>query len=332
MKGGGFRSGPAPVTRPSAGEAAMSKIHVLHESREWFRPLGTALDAFGLPHEEIFLDGGMVDLSAAPPAGIFFNRLSASAHTRQHPFAVDQARAILRWLEAHGRRVVNGVEALELAMSKAALIAALNAAGITTPRSRAVAGFEGLVEAARGFPGPFLVKPNRSGKGIGIELFADADELARRIDQESPPASVDGIYLIQEYLPPRDPFITRVEFVGGKPLYALRSDTRQGFNLCPADYCNLDAGKAQRFSIERDFDHPILRLYQSFLRGRGVEIAAIEFLVDRSGRPYTYDLNINTNYNAEAEAAAGVSGMRAIAEFLGRTLQAEAIETRASAA
>ena len=310
----------------------MSKIHILHESREWFRPLGAALDAVGLPHEEWFLDGGMVDLSAAPPAGIFFNRLSASAHTRQHPFAVDQARAILRWLEAHGRRVVNGVEALELAMSKAALIAALNAAGINTPRSRAVAGFEGLVEAARGFPGPFLVKPNRSGKGIGIELFADADELARRIDQESPPASVDGIFLIQEYLPPRDPFITRVEFVGGKPLYALRSDTRQGFNLCPADYCNLDAAKAQRFSIDRDFDHPILRLYQSFLRGRGIEIAAVEFLVDRSGRPYTYDLNINTNYNAEAEAAAGVSGMRAIAEFLGRTLAAEGVTARASAA
>src|SRR5260221_6437940 len=104
----------------------MSKIHVLHESREWFRPLGAALDALGLPHEEWFLDGGMVDLSATPPSGIFFNRLSASAHTRQHPFAVDHAHAILRWLEAHVRRLVNGVEALELAMSNAARIAVLN--------------------------------------------------------------------------------------------------------------------------------------------------------------------------------------------------------------
>ena len=273
----------------------------------------------------------MVDLSGPPPVGIYFNRLSASAHTRSHPFAVDQARATLRWLEAHGRRVINGVEALELAMSKAALIAALGAAGINTPRTRVVAGFEGLVGAAQGFPGPFLVKPNRSGKGIGIELFGDADELARRIDQESPPASVDGIFLIQEYVAPRDPFITRVEFVGGRPLYALRSDTRQGFNLCPADYCNLDAGKAQRFAIDRRFDHPILRLYQGFLRQRGIEVAAIEFLVDAGGRPYTYDLNINTNYNAEAEAEAGVSGMRAIAEFLGRTLAASA-PARASAA
>src|SRR5258707_249531 len=168
-------------------------------------------------------------------------------------------------------------------------------------------------------------------RSLGAALSADADELAGRIDQESPPASVDGIFLVQEYLPPRDPFIPRVEFVGGKPLYALRSDTRQGFNLCPADYCNLDAGKAHRFSIERDFDHPILRLYQRFLRGRGVEIAAIECLVERSGRPYTYDLNINTHYNAEAEAEAGVSGMRAIAEFLGRTL-ATVAPARATAA
>ena len=51
-----------------------------------------------------------------------------------------------------------------------------------------------------------------------------------------------------------------------------------------------------------------------------IEIAAIEFVVDVEGHTYTYDLNINTNYNQEAEQRAGISGMDAIARFLGREL------------
>ena len=111
-----------------------------------------------------------------------------------------------------------------------------------------------------------------------------------------------------------------------------REQEREGYSIPAQRKLLAEYARTRGFSIERDFDHPILRLYQSFLRGRGIEIAAVEFLVDRSGRPYTYDLNINTNYNAEAEAAAGVSGMRAIAEFLGRTLAAEGVTARASAA
>ena len=51
-----------------------------------------------------------------------------------------------------------------------------------------------------------------------------------------------------------------------------------------------------------------------------IHIAGIEFVVDREGVHYTYDINTNTNYNTEAEAKAGCSGMDVIAEYLGREL------------
>jgi len=38
--------------------------------------------------------------------------------------------------------------------------------------------------------------------------------------------------------------------------------------------------------------------------------------------PYTYDVNTNTNYNSQAEAESGRFGMRGIADYLGRELQA----------
>ncbi len=299
------------------------KVYVLHESPDWYRPLDAALEAAGVPHEEIFLDTGVVEVCATPPQGVFFNRLSGTAHTRGHTLAVEHARAVLRWLEAHGRRVVNGLEALELAMSKAALYTALNAFGIATPRSVAVIGLDRLEAAAAGFAGPFLVKPNRSGKGVGIQKFESRDELVRAVDSGEFSASADGCFVVQEYIQSPEPFITRCEFVGGSLVYALASRPDGGFNLCPTDVCRVPwpaADDGPRFRIREGFSHPIIATYERFLRHRGIEVAAMEFVTDEAGHPYTYDLNINTNYNADAERAAGKSAMRIIAAFLGAEL------------
>lgn len=300
----------------------MARVYVLHENPTWFVPLGAALDRQGVPYEEWFIDTGTIGLDLPPPEGVFFNRLSGSAHTRGHRLAVEHARVVLRWLERHGRRVVNRLDALELAMSKSALLSALAAAGIRTPRTVVAVGTERLVGAAASFSQPFLIKPNRSGKGIGIRYVEAGSRLDAALAAELATQSIDGIWLLQEYVPPADGFIDRLEFVGGELLYALRADAQSGFNLCPADDCPIPAaGRAgPRFSIRRDFTHPLVGLYRKFLRNHGVEVAAIEFLTDRHGVAYTYDLNINTNYNAGAEAAAGLSGMQAIAGFLGAEL------------
>ena len=77
---------------------------------------------------------------------------------------------------------------------------------------------------------------------------------------------------------------------------------------------------------------PIVERYRRFLADNGIGIAGIEFIVDRAGELYTYDVNTNTNYNGDAERAAGVSGMRAIAAYLGDELRAlDARRERAAA-
>jgi hypothetical protein len=297
----------------------MSKVYVLHESPDWYGPLDAALSEAGVPHGELFLNTGVVDVGTPPPPGVFFNRLSGTAHTRGHVLAVEHARTLLRWLENHGRRVVNGTEALELAMSKAALCGALASFGIATPRTVAVVGLNQLEGAVEAFEGSFLVKPNRSGKGVGIQKFDSRDELVRAVDSGEFSGSADGVVVVQEYIRSPEPFITRCEFVGGELVYALASRPDGGFNLCPTDICmvpGVPADDGPRFRIREGFSHPIIATYQRFLRQHGIEVAAVEFITDDAGRPFTYDLNINTNYNADAERAAGKSGMRAIARFL----------------
>ena len=316
-----------------AGKQTMPKIYVIHENDTWVEPLRTAFDELRLSFEEWFLSDGLLDLSATPPEGVFYNRMSASSHTRGHRYAAEYTAGVLAWLESHGRRVVNDSRALQLEISKIAQYAALARHGIRTPRTFAAVGRAHLIAAARQMIGPFITKHNRAGKGLGVHLFQDAAALEKHLGSPAFEDSVDGITLIQEYIQAPAPFITRVEFVGGRFLYAVRVDTSLGFELCPADVCQVgDAfcpvGEqasaplgAPRFRIIENFDHPIVERYRKFIGDNGIGIAGIEFITDRAGEIYTYDVNTNTNYNSDAEAAAGIHGMRAIASYLGDELR-----------
>jgi hypothetical protein len=310
----------------------MTRIHVLHENAEWLEPLARAFDRQGLPWRQWFLDGGVFDLSQPPPEGVFYNRMSASSHTRDHRYAAELTASVLAWLERHRRPVVNGGHALDLEISKARQMAALEMAGIRTPDTVVVAGKELLVAAARQrFPDmPFILKPNRGGKGQGVRLFHNADALADHLDGGDYEPPVDGLHLLQRYVQSPRPSITRAEFVGGRFLYAVEVDTRGGFELCPADACAVGemfcpagpaAGEpAAKFRIVDGIDPVLRRRYEAFLAENGIAVAGIEFIADAEGRRYTYDVNTNTNYNAEAEARAGRSGMDALARWLGAEL------------
>jgi len=305
----------------------MRRIYVIHENSAWVEPLRAALNELHLPFEEWFLDRGTLDLSQTPPEGVFYNRMSASSHTRDHRYAAEYTACVLAWLERHGRRVINTSRALQLEISKVAQYAALNALGIRTPRTIAAVGRAEILEAARRFDGPMIVKPNRGGKGLGVRLISNRTVLASYLDGPEFEPSIDGVTLVQEYIAAPEPYITRVEFVGGTFLYAVRVDTRQGFELCPADVC--DPGEAfcpagevppARFRVLERFDHPLIERHERFLQANGIHVAGIEFILGPDGQPYTYDVNTNTNYNAEAEAKASVSGMASIAAYLGREL------------
>ena len=304
-------------------------IHVIHENQAWLEPLARALGAEDLPWRDWFLDSGVFDLSRPPPEGVFYNRMSASSHTRDHRYAAELTAAVLAWLAGHGRRVVNGPRALDLEISKARQYAALEAAGIRTPRSVLVAGKERLVQAAHeNFAGkPFILKPNRGGKGLGVRLFLSPGALADHVAGAEYEPPVDGQHLLQQYVRSPAPFITRAEFIGGRFLYAVEVDTSDGFELCPADQCAAGdafcpAGEEPRarFMIIDGIDAGLKAKYEGFLAANDIEVAGIEFIRDAEGTAYTYDVNTNTNYNPEAEARAGRSAMRELARFLGAEL------------
>jgi hypothetical protein len=305
-------------------EQAPPKLYVLHENPEWYAPLAAAFDTAGLPHEQWLLGEAAVAISEPPPDGVFWSRMSASSHTRGHPFAKDQTRGVLAWLESHGRRVVNGRRVLDLEMSKVEQLTALRAAGFDVPRTIAVAGPRGLAAAAQQVPVPFISKHNQGGKGLGVRMFTTHQEFGDYLAGPGYEAPVDGITLLQEYLVASQPQVTRVEIVGNEFIYAITADTaRGGFQLCPADACAVDGqGSAQPslFALRDRYSDPIIDRYMEFAARHGIGIAGFEFIETADGRLVTYDINTTTNYNADIEAVAPRPALPAVAQYLGRLL------------
>lgn len=305
----------------------MKKIFIIHENDEWIIPLERELRKIKAPFEKWHMDTIILNKSNPPPLGVFYNRMSASSHTRGHRYTPEYTSTVLDWLEFYNRRVINNSRALNLELSKSLQYKELQKEGIKVPKTVFAKDKSQLLDLSKNFPLPFLTKHNRAGRGLGIKFFNEYSVFKEYIKSEDFEVSVDGITLLQEYIKPKTDTIIRTEFVNSKFLYAVQVDTSKGFELCPADDCNLEEvycpanATGNKFMILEKFSNPILAKYQKVIKNNNIEIAGIEFVEDKDKKLYTYDINTNTNYNSIAESLSDLRGMQSIACFLNRELK-----------
>jgi len=303
-------------------------IHIIHENQEWTEPLFQKLRDLDLPYEDWDMSHSIIDISAEPPKGVFYNRMSASSHTRGNRFAPETTVGLLAWLDSYNRHIINGRSALNLEISKLVQYASLKIVGLEVPSTVAVSQKEDIINGYNIISGHHIItKHNRAGKGLGVQLLKSKEAVIEYVNGDEYSESIDGITLVQKYIKPLDNTITRVEFIGGEFIYAVKVDTSDGFELCPADaceiggdFCPIDTNR-NTFEIDLDFEktdigkHTIPKLKQ-LMKNEGIEVAAFEFVCDQDLRPYFYDINTNTNYNRDAEKRANVSAMDTLARYL----------------
>ena len=305
-------------------------VNILFENPDWLPPLTTALSKAGFSDVNLVqLSNGLIESLAEPPQGIWINRISPSSHTRGNEYTVQLAREFLYWLEFHNRLVINGLNAFELEMSKFRQDLVLRKYGIKTPKTILSVGIHHLRTAAEKFDGPFLIKHNQGGKGLGIQLFQSHNDFVRFLDANLFEPSPDGKFILQEYIEPLEQKITRVEIVGDRFLFAMHSSTKGGFELCPSDVCQLKDqspkspdvcpidGTSELFQpADLSSNDSLILRYIKLMHGEGIDVAGIEFVEDKNGVRYTYDINGTTNYNNVLGAKMGIYGMEELVRYL----------------
>lgn len=322
---------------------SMPRLGILYEHPQWFAPLFSELDRRGLPYDRVDLSAHRFDPAGRAPWTVALNRLSPSAYMRGHGQTIVYGRELLRCLEAAGVDVINGWKAFALETSKVAQLLLLRRLGLPTPRAQVINHASQAPDAARGLAFPVIVKPNIGGSGAGIQRFDTPQSLTEAAVAGAIDLGIDHTALVQEFLPARDGHIVRVEVLDGRSLYAIKvyPDPHAGFNLCPADICQPDAGTRRPATpppvrVSADFcpvdlpkvalrvegytpPEPVVRDVLAIAAAAGFDLGGVEYLVnDRDGRIYFYDINVLSNFVSDAVRVVGFDPYMGLADYLER--------------
>ncbi len=319
---------------------------VLYEHPQWQEPLFEALTRRGISFERFDLKRAAFADFLPPRAPLYFNQASPSAYVRGNARAVPLAYAFMRTLELSGARVLNGSRAFGLELSKSAQGALMNGLRIPCPKSFAFNDVEALAAHADSLSFPMLLKPEQGGSGARIHLVESLSQLKALIDAQPELWLPDNLLLLQEYFPV-DPSrgIVRMEFLGGKLLYAMRVISHGRFNLCPAPVCNPESpdeashcvipspteAKPVEFYPYPEVPAAAVEMGQRIFEAGGLDVGGIEYLEAEDGRCIFYDINANSNLRPSIAATFGFDPFERVVDFLAEQLRSIRSSQRRSA-
>ena len=311
-------------------------IAILDEHPEWSSRLIAELQARRLPYEKIDHSNHSYDpRDRQPRYSVIVNRTSPSSATRGHGGVLFYAEALLHHYASLGVPVINPVAAYRSEKSKALQLDLFERVGARYPRALVVNHRDKVLKVLDQIAFPLVIKPNVGGSGAGIVRFDSRDDLEAGLDTLH--FGPDGTVLVQEYLESDEGAIVRVEVMDGQFLYAIRivRDARAGFNLCPADICQVpeDAPPpaatplgacpvsaipgltVARFDAPPEAIDTVLRL----TRAASIDIGGVEYLVaKRDGQIYYYDVNATSNFVANAPEVLGFDPTARFADYIVR--------------
>lgn len=312
------------------------ELIVLHEHPEWQKPLFAALERRGVPFAAFDVTRAAFSNTEPPRARLYFNQASPSAYLRGNTRAVPLALAYMRTLERLGARVLNGADVFSLELSKSAQAALLHALGIPTPFSLTFNDPSALRAHAGRIGWPAVLKPDQGGSGARIQVVNSVEEVEAIFRRDPSYWLPDNLFLLQEYLP-HDPEqgIVRLEFVGGRLLYAMRVKTHGRFNLCPSPVCNPDDGNGVcEIPAHAPVEAPPVEFHPypevpaeavatatRIVQAAKLDVGGIEYLETPDGRRVFYDINANSNLRPSVAEAFGFDPFERVVDYLAGELE-----------
>lgn len=299
----------------------MTDLAILYEHPQWFVPLFAALDRRGVSYASFGPDGHWNPADAAIPAPVVLNRIAMSSFLRADEHPIFHTMALLDHWRRSGARVVNGADVMAIDASKARQLALIASQGLAIPETRIVHRAADIEAAAATLSFPLVVKANIGGSGAGIMRFDNMAELRWAVAEKQLPVSVDGVLLVQDYVPARGGTITRIETLDRKFLYAIEIAGGGAFDLCPADACVADSNISMK-AVEPAPE--LIAAVETISRAMNLDVGGIEVMIDdRDGTPRFYDINALSNFVAQPMNVLGWDPHEKLIDWLD-TLIAEA--------
>ena len=295
----------------------MADLAVYYEHPQWFEPLFRTLDRRGVAWLPVPIQDHVFDpADQTLPAPVVLNRLAMSSFLRQEEHALFYSQAVLGHWEGLGARVINGAGVLAYDTNKARQLSLFRSCGLDIPATRVAHRRADVPRLASEIGFPVMVKVNVGGSGTGMIRYDTPEELEAAVADGLTPVGVDGVALVQAYVPARDARVIRCETLNGKLLYAIAlNGAGSTFDLCPADVCMVDK---PTITIEAYVPpQEIAAAVERVAQRSGLDVGGIEYMIDdRDGRPKFYDLNALSNFVAKPLEVLGYDPHENLVDYL----------------
>lgn len=202
---------------------------------------------------------------------------------------------LLRQIIRMGIPLVNGLDGVTIARHQFYTLQTLDAAGIRVPESCFVTTPEGFFRAVSQVGGyPVIAKQPSGMGGDGVELVADEAAAQRYLAEFLEP--VKGV-VVQRFIPPGGRQDIRILVVGGRTVGVMRLSPPAG------DFrANVhQSGTARAFDPPGDWK----TLAEQAADACRLEIAGVDLLVEKGGRPLVVEVNYSPGFRG-LESATGL--------------------------
>jgi hypothetical protein len=303
--------------------AHIPDLAVFYEHPSWFLPLFAALDRARVDWIPIsILDHTFDPAETTPPARVVLNRLAMSSFLRQGEHALFYSQAVLAHWQGLGARVINGADVLAYDVNKARQLDLFRRAGLSIPDTRVAHRRADAPRLAAEIGYPVMIKANVGGSGAGMARYDSPVDLESDVRDGLTPMGVDGVFLVQAYVPARDARVIRCEVLDGKLLYAIAlNGAGSTFDLCPADVCMVDKPSITIEAFTPPAD--IAAAVEKVSRLAGLDVGGIEYMIDdHDGTARFYDLNALSNFVAKPLDVLGYDPHDVFVDYLQRQIVA----------
>jgi len=295
-------------------------LGIYYEHPEWFVKFFSKLEEKGIKYTKLNSSDSSFnpgDIDNNFDIDVVFNRMSPSAFNRGNENSIFYTLNYMKYLESIGVKVINGYDAYTYEFSKSNQINLLRSLNIKHPKTYVVNSTQTILNSAKNLAFPIVLKPNIGGSGANITKFDNIPELQNYLKVNTLDWGIDKTLLMQEFLVAKNSSIIRVETINGKYVYAIKIMLTEGeFNLCPADYCNIDDQKIDGMKdgvsdrgglIERFYPSPdVIEQVEKIFQTANINVGGLEYLINADDdQIYFYDINAMSNFVANPEKVLG---------------------------
>lgn len=208
------------------------------------------------------------------PDGVFVRSISAGGLEQ-----ITLRLGILHALRESGVRVWNDARAIERCVDKSTATFLFRRAGLPTPPTRVVEGYERALEFARAQARPLVVKPLFGSQGNGVMKADTALELPN-------PSAVGDVYYMQDYLRRKN----ETRFVDWRVFISRGTVLAAMARVGKTWITNVHQGAEPHSHVP---DSEMQRLAVAATAAVGADYAGVDLICDEAGNLMVLEINSN---------------------------------------